>query len=145
MVNFGKKIKYFLIHPKFYTLHFTFYTYELFRTRHRSCLPPWGKVAVKPTEEGCSPSVIQTEGASRSFFSFSFFLPLSFLFPSSFFPSSFFLPFPFLVSFSSFRFSFFPSCVPFSCAFELFRAAYSFSSYQQHVGNCAAQFVLCGP
>ena len=27
MVNFGKKIKYFLIHPKFYTLHFTFYTY----------------------------------------------------------------------------------------------------------------------
>ena len=103
MVNFGKKIKYFLIHPKFYTLHFTFYTYELFRTRHRSCLPPWGKVAVKPTEEGCSPSVIQTEG-SESFLFFLLFFPSPF-FPFSPLPFSFHSPFSFLFLLSAFPFS----------------------------------------
>ena len=49
MVNFGKKIKYFLIYPKFYTLHFTLI------------------------------SVIPTEGSESFRFFLSFFLPFPFL------------------------------------------------------------------
>ena len=75
MVNFGKKIKYFLIYPKFYTLHFTFYTYL--------CHPDRGKRVV-PFFSSLFPS---------PFFRFS---------PSSFFLHS---PFSFLFLLSAFPFS----------------------------------------
>ena len=82
MVNFGKKIKYFLIHPKFYTLHFTFYTYL--------CHPDRGKRAVP-----------------FFFFSSPFFPFSPSLFPSPFF--SFPFSFSFLLSFSCFFPFFFSS------------------------------------
>ena len=91
----------------------------------------------------CCPSAARAPSLfCRSVFFLLFFLLFPFL---SFFPLFLFPSIPLSRFFFFFPLSRFPLLRHFSCAFELFRAAYSFSSYQQHVGNCAAQFVLCGP